>query len=565
MPEPFDFPVLVSTGTTRVNRTGTWRAFRPVYVQYASPCREACPAGEDIARWIDLLRGRNYKLAWEILTEDNPFPATMGRICIHPCESNCNRRQHDEAVGINALEQFLGDMAIAEGWAFEPPAIERPERVAVVGAGPAGLSCTYHLRRLGYRVTLFEARGEPGGNLRHALPDYQLPVDVVRAEVERILAMGVDLRAGVRVGEDIAWDEVRRTHDAVFIAIGAPVGSGLSTLPPIPEDLPEGVHDALRFLEAVKAGDRRPPGARVVVVGGGLTGIEAARTLRRLGSQVTLLTAEAEEDLPLPERIEEARAEGVEVVCGAPVERVDGDGSGPVAAVLAGGERFPADAVMLATGRMPDLALLPDEAEVDERYHLVADPFTGRTGMVSVFAGGDVTGSRYAAEAVGAGKRAAAAIDAYLRGLDPAEALAPARLGYSPNISMRLYARPGSYPAHLRVDLRRVVDYAAIEAIYFDPLPRTSRRSRPAADRTGCFDEVRIGLTEAEALAESRRCFNCGTCIGCDNCLIFCPDMAITRLPDGQGFEVNLDYCKGCGACVSECPREALVLEEEIR
>lgn len=560
MPERYGFPMAVTTGKTLGNRTGTWRAFRPVYVQHTSPCREACPAGEDIARWIDLLRARQYRQAWEILTEENPFPATMGRICIHPCQSQCNRGHHDEALGINAMEQFLGDRALQEGWAFPPPAQERGERVAVVGGGPAGLSCAYQLRRMGYPVTLFEAGDRLGGHLTSALPDYQLPPRIVAAEIQRILDLGVEVRLGVRVGEAMAWAELREQYQAVFLAVGAPQILG----PGVPGEELQGVYNGLALLREVKAGRRSAPGRQAVVIGAGLTGIEAARTLLRIGAVVTIVTAEAEESLMLPDRMHEALAEGAALICGAEVQAILGGEA--VTGVRLRDRELPADTVVLATGRMVDLECLPEDAEVDGAFHVAADPFTGQTRMGAVFAGGDVTGTRYAVEAVGAGKKAAAAIHAYLQGHgDLVAAMAGSRLGYSPNLSMRYYLRPESYPPQVRVKLQRVITYEDIEALYFPPQARVHREWRAPAERLGSFAEARLGLTEAQAVAESRRCFNCGTCIGCDNCLIFCPDMAISKTADGSGFAVNWDYCKGCGACVQECPREALVLEEEIK
>lgn len=560
MPEPGLLPLWATQTTTRSNRTGSWRAFRPVYVQQTSPCREACPAGEEIARWIDLLRGRAYRQAWELLTEENPFPATLGRICVHPCQSACNRGKHDEAIGINSLEQFLGDRALAEGWSFAPPAVERPERVAVVGGGPAGLSAIYHLRRMGYQVTLFEASDRLGGQLTAAVPDYHLPRRVVEAEIDRTLRLGVDVEFGLRVGEELTWAELRSRFDAVFGAVGAPV----LRQPQLGGAELEGVVSGLALLQQVKAGQRPAVGRSAVVIGAGLTGIEAARTLLRLGAEVTLVTAESEADLALPGRVQEALAEGAALAAGADVRELVGSG-GAAAGVRLADRLLPADMVVLATGREVQLESLPEEAGVDSAFHVVADPFTGATEMARVYAGGDMTGTRYAVEAVGAGKRAAAAIHAALQGRDACESMEPARLGHSPNLSMRSYLRPESYPAHLSVRNGRVVDYADIEPLYFPPKSRTHRSWTQPAERVRSFQEARAGLTEAQALAESQRCFSCGTCIGCDNCLIFCPDMAISRRPDGTGFTVNWDYCKGCGACVNECPREALVLEEEVK
>ncbi len=560
MPDPRLFPMAVTTDTTLGNHTGTWRAYRPIYAQHTPPCREACPAGEDTARWIDLLRGRSFQDAWQTLTEDNPFPATMGRICVHPCQSACNRQHHDEALGINSLEQFLGDRALQEGWAFAPPPGERAERVAVVGGGPAGLSYAYQLRRLGYQVTIYDAADRLGGNLTQALPDDQLPLRVVEQEIQRILDLGVQVRYGARVGAEVAWADLRAEYQAVFIAPGAPLIPGPGWFN---QDLP-GVTDGLSLLRMAKAGSIQIAARRIVVVGAGLTGMEAARTLARLGAEVTIVTAEADDSLMLPERMREVQEDGVTLICGADVRSVTSE-DGVLTGVELADRTVPADTVVWATGRIVDLEHLPDDAEVDaSTLHLSADPFTGETAMTGIFAGGDVTGTRYAVEAVGAGKRAAAATHAYLQGLNPQQALAPARLGHSPNLSMRYYLNPQAYPPQVQVKLQRVVAYEDIETVYFDRRPRVVRPQGTAADPGG-DTERRQGLTEEQALAESQRCFSCGTCIGCGNCLIFCPDMAISKTADGAGFHINWDYCKGCGVCVNECPREALVLEEEVK
>lgn len=557
------FPMAVTTGSTSALRTGTWRSFRPAYVQHTPPCREACPAGEDTARWIDLLRASRCREAWEILVEDNPFPAAMGRICPHPCEAACNRAEHDAPMAIGALEQFLGDLALAQGWPLPAPAPERPQQAAVVGGGPSGLSCAYQLRRLGYSVTLFEAGAEPGGNLLHALPAFDLPAGVVRAEIRRILDLGVEVRTGLRVGPggDLTWDALLAEFDAVYLAIGAP----RPLTPDLPgADLP-GVVDGLALLRAVKAGDRPAlaPGAPAVVIGAGLTGLAAARTLRRLGAAVTLVTTEPADSLAEPGHWAAAAAEGIALVGAAAVGAVIGR-AGRAAAVGVGDAELPADLVVMATGRTPDLEHLPETCSL-AGWHVAADALTGETGTPGLFAGGDAASARGAAAAVGAGKRAAAAIDAWLRGRGPADDLGEARLGHSPHIAMRRYARPESYPAQVQVRLRRVISYADINSLYFDRAARTEPEWRAPAERVQDFAEARLPLSEAGALLESRRCFSCGTCIGCENCLIFCPDMAIRRNPDGPGFTVNWDYCKGCGACVEECPREAMSLEEECK
>ncbi len=298
--------------TTLEIKTGGWRTRRPAYVEATAPCRAACPAGEPIARWIERARLGDHGGAWALIREENPFPAITGRVCAHPCESACNRGQYDGAVAINGLERFIGDWGLEHGMPARSP-ITRAECVAVVGSGPAGLACTYHLARLGYRVHLFEAEDELGGLLRYGIPEYRLPRAVLTREVELAIAPEVEVFTGRRLGADLSWSTLA-AYDAAFLATGATLPVRLR----VPGEEARGIGHGLTFLRQVNAGAVPSLGRKLVVVGGGSTAMDVARSARRLGvPSVTVLALEARDDMPAqPEEVAEALSEGVEIVNG---------------------------------------------------------------------------------------------------------------------------------------------------------------------------------------------------------------------------------------------------------
>jgi 2-oxoacid:acceptor oxidoreductase delta subunit (pyruvate/2-ketoisovalerate family) len=535
------FAITLEIGSSRANKTGSWRVERPVYVDRLPPCNDACPAGENIQQWLYLAEDGSYEAAWRQIMRDNPLPAVMGRACFHPCQTACNRAQVDEAVGINAIERFLGDRALAEGWTPDPPAALTGHRVLVVGSGPGGLSAAYHLRRLGHRVTVFEASPLPGGMMRYGIPSYRLPRDVVEGEIERIRAMGVEILCDRRV-DDLGAVMKERGFDAAFLAVGAQRGKHA--------DIPAGdtarVLDAVTLLRATQDHAAPALGRRVVVYGGGDTAMDAARTARRLGAEDALVVYRRTRDrMPAnAEEVFDAADEGVRLkwlstIAGIGdetirVERMELDDSGfpqPTGQF----EELAADSVVLALGQDADLSLLGSLPAVDVQGGVVSVDGTRMTGQPGVFAGGDmVAGSRTLTDAIGDGKKAACAIDAYL-------------------------AQRSAVPS----DRHQLAGAERLNTWYYADAPHQVRPRLEAARRASTFDEVVGGLDESTALFEARRCLSCGNCFGCDNCFGVCPDNAVMKVDEAHGYAFDYDFCKGCGLCVQECPCGAIEMVPE--
>ena len=572
-------PLSVSSVRTTVNKTGSWKYIRPLYRDRVAPCNEGCPIGIDIEGYMNLLREDRVDEAVDLLLLENPMPATTGRVCYHPCETACNRRQHDGAVSIHAVERTLGDLALDRPLP-RPDTPPRRERVAVVGSGPAGLACAYHLARLGYRVTVFEGEEEPGGILRYGIPEYRLPKSLLAREIDRLCAYGVELRCGVRVGKDLPWSRLE-DYDAIFLGLGAEQSLTLG----IENETAPGVFSGLDFLRSMARGIRPSIGGDVVVVGGGNTAMDCARSALRLGARVMVVYRRTRIEMPaIEEEIEDAGAEGVEFeFLSAPVGVIteegrlvgvrcvrmklgDMDASGRRRPVPVEGSEFTVgcDTLITATGERPDLEDLPETIE-REASSLPVDGI-GALPRAGAFAGGDVTDQpRTVAHALGAGKRAAVGIDAHLRRAAgenrPGPDLTALRYGRVGNASMTRWR--GNDPVPRTGAVNDVVPFEDLNLNHFAPVePNREVRLSPGHARRS-FKEVNLGLLRETALEEARRCFNCGVCNRCEICLIFCPDLAISRRPGEAGFVIDYDYCKGCGLCNAECPRGAMTMTRE--
>ncbi len=537
------FAITLDPGSSLANHTGTWRTLRPEYVDRLPPCNQACPAGENIQGWLYHAESGDYEAAWRLLTHDNPLPAVMGRVCYHPCEGSCNRTQLDHAVGINAVERFLGDEAIRRGWAFEPPAQRSGKRVLVVGAGPSGLSAAYHLARLGHAVEIHDAGPVAGGMMRFGIPKYRLPRDVLEAEVARILALGVELRLNSKVSSILETMRQGR-FDAAFLAVGAHIAKRAY----IPAGSAAKVLDALSVLRSMEGEEKPLLGRRVVVYGGGNTALDVARTAKRLGAEdAVIVYRRTREKMPAHDsEVEEALQEGVLIKWLSTIKQaaessitvekmvLDAKGNPQPTGEL---ETLAADSVVLALGQDVDLSLLEGVPGLEVRDGTVQVGANMMTGHAGIFAGGDmVPAERTVTVAVGHGKKAARHIDAWLRGAE--------------------YAPP---PKHEPASFERLNTW------YYSDAPKSLRPMLDDVRRQSSFDEVVRGLDESSALYEARRCLSCGNCFECDNCYGVCPDNAVIKLGPGQRFRFNLDYCKGCGICAAECPCGAIrMVPEEI-
>jgi NADPH-dependent glutamate synthase beta subunit-like oxidoreductase len=530
------FAITLDPGSSLANRTGSWRTLRPEYVDRLPPCNHACPAGENIQAWLYHAESGDYEKAWQEIMRNNPLPAIMGRACYHPCESACNRGKLDVAVGIHAVERFLGDEAIRRGWKVDVTAGQSGKHVMVVGAGPSGLSAAYHLGLLGHRVTIFEAGPLTGGMMRFGIPKYRLPRDILDAEVRRIAEMGVDIRLNARV--DNVLDTMRGGgFDAAFLAVGAHLGRRTY--------VPAG--DAARILDAVAVlrgmEGETPPllGRRVIVYGGGNTAIDVARTARRLGAEEAIIVyRRTREKMPAHDfEVDEALEEGILIKwlstirqasdTGFTVEKMALDATGfpqPTGEF----EIIAADSLILALGQDVDLSLLDNIPGLTFEDGVVKVAGNMMTGYPGIFAGGDMVPSeRTVTVAVGHGKKAARHIDAWLRGGE-----------YEPA------------PRH------EIASFESLNTWYFSDAPKTVQPALDIARRQSSFDEVVSGLDESNAQFEARRCLSCGNCFECDNCYGVCPENAVIKLGPGKRFQFNFDYCKGCGMCVSECPCGAI-------
>ena len=536
------FAITLDPGSSLANKTGSWRSQRPVYVDRLPPCNAQCPAGEDIQGWLYHAESGNYEAAWRHLVRDNPFPAIMGLVCYHSCEGVCNRGQLDAAVGINSVERFLGDEALRRGWRFEPPTTESGTHVLVIGAGPSGMSAAYHLRRAGHRVTVKEAGPLMGGMMRFGIPQYRLPRDVLEAELQRIVEMGVQLQLNCKVADLTA--EMLQGYDATFLAVGAHIAKRAF----IPAKDSSRILDAVSVLRSMEGEDKPMLGRRVVVYGGGNTAIDMARTAKRLGAtEAVIVYRRTREKMPAHDfEVEEALQEGVMVKWLSTIRQAGEDGELTIEKMTLDADGKPqptgefetlqSDSLVLALGQDVDLSLLHGvPGLVLDDGVVKVDPATLMTGCPGLFAGGDmVPAERNVTVAVGHGKKAARHIDAWLRG----DVRAPA-------------------PKHA------MARFEQLNTWYYSDAPKTMRPQLDLARRTSSFDEVQGGLTEDNALFEARRCLSCGNCFECDNCYGVCPDNAVIKLGPGKRFEFNYDYCKGCGICVAECPCGAIEMVAE--
>lgn len=526
---------------------------RPEQLDKLPPCRANCPSGVNIREWIATIAQRDciglskeaaYARAWQAIVKYNPFPATMGRICPHPCEVDCNRKDKDGAVAVNALERFIGDWAIEQGQSL--PILEtdaKSESVGVIGAGPAGLSFAYQMQRRGYSVTVYDRHAEPGGMLRYGIPDFRLPRDVLKAEVARIADLGVQLRMQTRVGTDLALSELQSRHPVLFVGLGAQTGRHLG----IAGEKGIATWAGTEFLRRHNSGENILMGTNVVVVGGGNTAVDVARIARRKGADVTILYRRTRAEMPAIDiEVDEALKEGVRIeylsspvaftrsdsgdLTGVRVQRMklgEPDESGRARPVPVEGAAF----TVLASTVVAAISQEPDWSSLDT-LHSGGDGWSQPAGQTDsrISAGGDVLGLNIASHAIAQGRAAAERIHAHLRGLpEPKAGLEGAAIGQE-------RVQTDFYPTTPRVSIPEV----DVEERLADPAR-----------------EVCATVSEDAFLQEAGRCLSCGSCFGCQQCWMYCNAQGFTRLESpspGRYFALSLDVCEGCGKCIDVCP-----------
>jgi len=543
----------------------------PTFQEKTSPCRAACPIGIDIAEAFYQASKGNFDEALRVYRQENPLPGICGRVCYHPCEMSCNRKDFDEAINIRAFERFLSDHGRVDV-KEEASTSVRKEKIAVIGSGPAGLSASYHLARLGFVVTIFEAQPEPGGMLMYGIPEYRLPKAILKREIDYIRQLGVAIRTGVRVGRDISLSQIRNEYQALFVAAGAHGGVRLG----VEGDKLPGVLEGITFLRNVNLGERKKVGKQVAVIGGGNTAIDCARVARRLGAEeVRIIYRRSLAEMPaLTEDVASVEAEGIALeLLAAPKrlisqnERVSAieclrmelgapDATGRRQPVPVTGSEFiiPIDTVIAAVGQVPETEFVtPLGLSLSEKGMIEITSERGTTAIEGVFAGGDsIGGKAFVADAIASGKMATLAIVCFLEGKDSERAFQAARIGAGSSFAFQRFL----HPADDLSDLKQVVPFDRINTLFFRQSGRNSNHNQSTpGENVRSFEEVAMGATHAEMDDEISRCFKCGTCIDCQNCMDFCPDVSILRDVKLGLYGFDEDHCKGCGICSVACPR----------
>jgi NADPH-dependent glutamate synthase beta subunit-like oxidoreductase len=564
-----EFVIPISYGSTEVIETGKWGFQKPQTVFMTAPCQEACPAGNPIPQFLYFATQDKYDEALRTLLKENPFPGVCGRVCFHPCEIDCNRAQYDESVSIHAMERYVSDSASNQLPNLKSMRNRNSKKVAIVGAGPAGLSCAYFLALLGHKVTIIEAQKEPGGVMRWGIPGYRLPKSVLRKEIQRIFNLPIEIRTGIKVGEDLSFDELTR-FDVVFLSPGARLNAPLFIEG---EDLKR-VWKGGDFLERINSKEKVTLGKETLVIGGGNTAMDVAGSALRLGSKVTVAYRRTRNEMPaIQDEIVEAEEEGVGfefliqpvkvnllknkrlAVKFQRMRLSDLDQSGRPKAIPVKGKfiTLETDHLITAVGEQVDLSWIPQD--------FIEDALIDVNPSSEIFAGGDaVDQPRTIVTAISSGKRAAIFIDLRLRGESLDEVFSKIKVGNKGSVSMEAYLSgrdEGKWP-----EPKGVILYDRINTLYFEPSKKINMRKLGFDQRLRGFSEVNCGLSSEEASLSASRCFSCGTCNYCYNCYFFCPEGVISLDPDQRTRTVDFDHCKGCGTCAKSCPRNVVEMKE---
>jgi NADPH-dependent glutamate synthase beta subunit-like oxidoreductase/Pyruvate/2-oxoacid:ferredoxin oxidoreductase delta subunit len=559
----------ISYGSTEVIETGKWGFQKPQTTFMTAPCQEACPAGIHIPQFLYLTQEKMYDEALFTILRENPLPGVCGRVCFHPCEASCNRAQYDESVSIHAMERFVSDVTSNQIQNIQLHSSGNSKKVAVVGAGPAGLSCAYFLSLLGYHTTIFEAQKEPGGVMRWGIPEYRLPKSILRKEIQRILSLPIEMRTGVRVGKDILFDELD-PFDAIFLSPGAGMNAPLF----MKGGDSERVWKGGEFLERINSKEKINLGKETIVIGGGNTAMDVARSALRLGSKVTIAYRRTRNEMPaIQDEIVEAEGEEIRfeflvqpvkiqmtkkkrvAVTFQRMKLTSSDQGNRPKPIPVKGDflTLETDSLITAVGESVDLSWIPKKVIKDDLIDTGSTP--------KIFAGGDaVAQPRTIVTAIASGKRAAISIDFFLRGDDDEEDLSKISIGGKGSLSMEAYLQgrdSGEWP-----EKKEVVSYPQINTLYFEPSRKVRMRKRQRNKILKGFSEVNLGYNAKEANFSASRCFSCGTCNYCYNCYFFCPEGVISFDPLDRTRVVDYLHCKGCGTCAKACPRSVVVMKE---
>ncbi len=543
------------------------------YQPRTSPCEADCPAGNPIQKISYLIQERRFEEALEYVMVRNPFPGVCGRVCPHPCENKCNRNNYDESVSIKALERAAFDHCEMAKVPRPTPMAKMGKRVAIVGSGPAGMTCAYFLRLFGHSVTIFEALPFLGGMMRSGIPDYRLSKDVLDREIGQILELGIQSKTNTVVGKDVTLAEIMAEYDACLLA----VGTWKARRPEVP-----GGHlgiSGLSFLRQANSGNRPTVGKKVVIVGGGGVALDCAFTARRLGaSEIHIVCLEpGDKMLAPPEDLSQARAEGVilhnsamiseilsrqEKTTGIefyPVTSFRFDEAGQLTFARGSGkmEELEADTVILAIGEQPDFICITGETrlKLTPKGTLEVNSETMATPVAGVFAAGDaVSGPTCVAEAIGAGRRAAIGIHHYVsRNMTT-------QVGYAIVDNQQGITMMAMDPESKALS-PRIVRYEELSHIdYFEKMPRVVAQKIAASESMKRFLEIDSGYDREQAVKEAARCFHCGHCFSCGSCVEDCPGYVLTMGSDGPAVTYP-EECWHCGNCRISCPCGAVEFE----